>query len=79
MKAINKYCPRSGKPVRFDSLTRYRGVAVGFCNPGCRDDFSSNISDRPEDRRYFDALINELDLHDYSKLFELYVKPYGYL
>lgn len=40
--AINKYGPRSGKPVQSDSLTRYRGVVVGFCNPGCRDDFAGN-------------------------------------
>src|SRR3546814_19999393 len=30
-------CPWSGNPVAEDSLTRYRGHVVGFCNPGCRD------------------------------------------
>ncbi|HEY9553985.1 glutathione S-transferase [Allosphingosinicella sp.] len=32
-------CPWSGNPVAEDSLTRYRGHVVGFCNPGCRDKF----------------------------------------
>ena len=36
---INAVCPWSGKPVAADSLTRYRGKVVGFCNPGCRDKF----------------------------------------
>lgn len=36
---INAICPWSGKPVRADSLTRYNGHVVGFCNPGCRDKF----------------------------------------
>ena len=30
---INDACPWSGEPVRADSLTRYRGQVVGFCNP----------------------------------------------
>ncbi len=60
--AINKYCPRSGKPVKSDSLTNYKGLIVGFCNPGCRDDFANNIKDRPTDLNYFDVLIKELDL-----------------
>ncbi|MEM9090041.1 MAG: YHS domain-containing protein, partial [Cyanobacteria bacterium P01_F01_bin.53] len=42
MEAINKFCPRSGKPIENDSLTEYRGHIVGFCNPGCRDDFAQN-------------------------------------
>jgi hypothetical protein len=58
--AINRYCPRSGKPVTEDSLTHYRDFILGFCNPGCRDDFHSNISERPSDRAYFDAVIKEL-------------------
>jgi len=36
---INDVCPWSGKPVVADSLTRYRGRVVGFCNSGCRDKF----------------------------------------
>jgi len=36
---INAVCPWSGRPVSPDSLTRYRGRVVGFCNPGCRDKF----------------------------------------
>ena len=47
---INTFCPWSGKPVSADSLTRYRGRTVGFCNPGCRDKF-----DRARDA--FDAAI----------------------
>jgi nicotinamidase-related amidase/YHS domain-containing protein len=37
--AINTTCPWSGSPVAADSLTRYRGQTVGFCNPDCRDKF----------------------------------------
>ena len=36
---VNATCPWSGEPVREDSLTRYNGRVVGFCNPGCRDKF----------------------------------------
>lgn len=79
IKAINKYCPGSGKLVRPDSLTVYRGVTVGFCNPGCRDDFVSNIMARPKDRHYFDALIKENELNHTAGLFRLYAKPAGYL
>ena len=38
---INETCPWSGKPVSGDSLTRYGGQVVGFCNPGCRDKFDT--------------------------------------
>lgn len=38
---VNEVCPWSGKPVREDSLIRYRGKVVGFCNPGCRDKFAA--------------------------------------
>jgi hypothetical protein len=41
--AINDACPWSGKPVSPDSLTRYRGHVVGFCNPGCRDKFETAV------------------------------------
>lgn len=60
--AINRYCPRSGKPVVASSLTRYRGVVVGFCNTHCRDDFAAHVRQRPLDTRYFDALICEHEL-----------------
>ena len=60
--AMNKFCPRSGKTVEPDSLTHYRGVTVGFCNPGCRDDFAENINERPKDSVYFDVLIKEKEL-----------------
>lgn len=59
---INKYCPRSGKPTEVNSTTKYRGYVVGFCNPGCRDDFASNISNSPNDTNYFDVLIKENEL-----------------
>jgi hypothetical protein len=36
---VNERCPWSGDPVSGDSLTRYQGQVVGFCNPGCRDRF----------------------------------------
>ena len=38
---VNTHCPWSGDPVSADSLTRYRGQVVGFCNPGCRDKFAA--------------------------------------
>lgn len=60
--AINRYCPRSGKPVQADSLVGYRGVVVGFCNPRCRDDFAAHVAQRPLDTRYFDALIQEHEI-----------------
>jgi hypothetical protein len=41
---INANCPWSGEPVRADSLTRYNGRVVGFCNPGCRDKFEKAAS-----------------------------------
>ncbi|MCW8092130.1 YHS domain-containing protein [Alteromonas sp. ASW11-130] len=61
-KAINKFCPRSGKPVRDDSLTEYRGFTVGFCNSGCRDDFANNTEDCQSDTSYFDVVIKENEL-----------------
>jgi hypothetical protein len=48
--AVNDSCPWSGEPVSADSLTRYRGAVVGFCNPGCRDKFDAAA-------RAFDAAI----------------------
>ncbi len=41
---VNQRCPWSQDPVSADSLTRYRGVVVGFCNPGCRDKFEQAVS-----------------------------------
>jgi hypothetical protein len=49
--AINETCPWSGKPVAQDSLMRYRGRVIGFCNPGCRDKFE-------QARGLFDRLID---------------------
>jgi nicotinamidase-related amidase len=40
-EAVNETCPWSGKPIAADSLTRYAGAVVGFCNPGCRDKFEA--------------------------------------
>jgi hypothetical protein len=62
LNAINKFCPRSGKPISEDSLVKYQGVVVGFCNPGCRDDFKNNINERPNDTTYFDVIIKEKEL-----------------
>ena len=61
-KSINKFCPRSGKPVESDSLTEYKGHIVGFCNTGCRDDFAANIYECSNDTTYFDVLIKENEL-----------------
>ena len=41
---VNRVCPWSGDPVQADSLTRYKGHVVGFCNPGCRDKFEKAVS-----------------------------------
>ena len=30
--------------IAADSLTRYRGAVVGFCNPGCRDKFEKAVA-----------------------------------
>ena len=38
---VNAVCPWSGEPVSPDSLTRYRGKVVGFCNTGCREKFEA--------------------------------------
>lgn len=48
--AVNETCPWSGKPIQADSLTRYAGAVVGFCNPDCRDKFAKAI------RHFEDAL-----------------------
>ena len=42
--AVNETCPWSGKPIAPDSLTTYRGAVVGFCNPGCRDQFETAVT-----------------------------------
>jgi hypothetical protein len=47
---VNQVCPWSGDPVSADSLTRYKGEVVGFCKPGCRDEFDKAT-------RAFDAAI----------------------
>ena len=53
-ECVNDVCPWSGEPVRADSLTRYRGEVVGFCNPVCRDKFDAAA-------RAFDAIIDKKD------------------
>ena len=58
-QAINQFCPNSGKPVAEDSLTQYRGLLVGFCNPDCRDDFARNMAGNPKAITYFDTVIKE--------------------
>jgi len=42
-ECVNETCPWSGKPVSSDSLTHYKGRVVGFCNPGCRDQFEKAV------------------------------------
>ena len=60
--AINSACPWSGKPISPDSLARYRGQVVGFCNPGCRDKFERAVT-------MFDAALRDagLDRHAENK------------
>ena len=41
---VNDVCTWSGKPVQADSLTRYNGHVVGFCNPGCKDKFEKAVA-----------------------------------
>jgi len=62
MDPINRFCPRSGNAVQEDSLTEYKGFTVGFCNPGCRDDFAHHQADRPNDTGYFDVVLKERGL-----------------
>lgn len=50
---VNSHCPWSGKPVSADSLTRYKGKVVGFCNPGCRDKFAADPQSHPEALAHF--------------------------
>ncbi len=40
---VNEACSWSGKPVHPDSLARYTGQVVGFCNTGCYDKFEGAI------------------------------------
>lgn len=40
---VNRTCPWSGEPVQPDSLTRYGGRVVGFCNATSRDKFEAAI------------------------------------
>ncbi len=54
---LNRHCPRSGSPVDEGSVTEYRNHLVGFCNPGCRDDFANNTEACVAERRHFDQLI----------------------
>jgi hypothetical protein len=42
--ALNRSCPWSGRPIRDDALTTYRGRIVGFCSPGHRDRFAAAIA-----------------------------------
>ena len=49
-EAVNETCPWSGKPIAADSLTRYAGAVVGFCNPNCRDKFDLAV-------RHFEAAL----------------------
>jgi hypothetical protein len=51
---VNRVCPWSGDPVSADSLTRYRGEVVGFCNTGSRDKVEAAT-------RAFDARIQGKD------------------
>ena len=53
--AVNETCPWSGKPITADSLTTYRDVVVGFCNPDCRDRFEAAI-------KHFEKAIAERDV-----------------
>ncbi|MDB5365643.1 MAG: glutathione S-transferase [Rhodospirillales bacterium] len=52
----NEVCPFSGKPVVADSLTRFEGRVVGFCNPGCRDKFAREPSAYPAAVELFRAI-----------------------
>ena len=61
-RPINKFCPRSGKYIREDSLTIYRGNTVGFYNSHCCQEFAANPDAYPSDRAYFDTLLKEYEL-----------------
>jgi len=59
--SINAKCPFSGSPIIESSLGLYKGLVVGFCNPGCRDKFVSDPSAWPDAVAYFNTLITEMD------------------
>jgi hypothetical protein len=60
--SINKFCPRSGKPVAPNSLTTYKSHTIGFRNSGGRDHFAHDRSNNAGDTRYFDIVIKRLKL-----------------
>lgn len=68
--AVNETCPWSGKPIAADSLTRYRGRVVGFCNPGCRDEFAKATA-------AFDAAIDALETREATPLLAREDPPEG--
>lgn len=39
-RAVNRFCPFSGRGVAANGLLEWRGKIVGFCNPQCRDQFA---------------------------------------
>ena len=43
-RAINAYCPFSGRPIVANGLTDYGAVIIGFCNPQCRDIFCEAVA-----------------------------------
>jgi len=54
-EAVNETCPWSGEPIAADSLTTYRDVVVGFCNPVCRDKFEAAV-------KHFEKAIADRDV-----------------
>ena len=65
---VNDKCPWSKKVVPENSLTIYKNNVVGFCCPGCRDDFDKLVEEKKfEDKQYikatnlFDQKINDKD------------------
>ena len=43
-RTLNRLCPFSQRPVVANGMMDYRGGAVGFCNPGCRDSFARAVA-----------------------------------
>jgi mannose-6-phosphate isomerase-like protein (cupin superfamily)/YHS domain-containing protein len=63
LSSVNTICPNSGKPVKNDSIADYKDMKIGFCNPGCRDNFANDPEKYPHVLGQF-APTGRLSVHD---------------
>jgi len=47
LSSINTLCPNSGKTVQEGSVVEYKGINIGFCNPGCAQNFADDPEKHP--------------------------------